>query len=165
MGHPTLNLVYPSDIQVNGLNFGDLAARIQQDLQQVGITVKLQGQSIQVALNSYRGGQEQIGPLVLGPGLPRPERLPELPARAPWSGCGRAGPRARTRRWRRWGRTAAGTTDKATRQSLYQQIQRSMNSASPFMPLIQPAQILVGANSVKNLQSNALWLVDLSELG
>ena len=33
------------------------------------------------------------------------------------------------------------------------------------MPLIQPAQILVGAKSVKNLQSNALWLVDLSELG
>ena len=60
-GHPTLNLVYPSDIQVNGLNFGDLAARIQQDLQQVGITVKLQGQSIQVALNSYRGGKEQMG--------------------------------------------------------------------------------------------------------
>jgi len=40
-----------------------------------------------------------------------------------------------------------------------------MNSSSPFMPLIQPAQILVGAQSVKNLQSNALWLVDLSELG
>jgi peptide/nickel transport system substrate-binding protein len=40
-----------------------------------------------------------------------------------------------------------------------------MNNASPFMPLIQPAQILVGATSVKNLQSNALWLVDLSELG
>jgi peptide/nickel transport system substrate-binding protein len=40
-----------------------------------------------------------------------------------------------------------------------------MNNASPFMPLIQPAQILVGANSVKNLKSNALWLVNLSELG
>jgi peptide/nickel transport system substrate-binding protein len=33
------------------------------------------------------------------------------------------------------------------------------------MPLIQPAQILVAANSVKNLKSNALWLVNLSELG
>jgi peptide/nickel transport system substrate-binding protein len=40
-----------------------------------------------------------------------------------------------------------------------------MNSSSPFMPLIQPAQILVGATSLKNLQSNALWLVDLGELG
>jgi peptide/nickel transport system substrate-binding protein len=40
-----------------------------------------------------------------------------------------------------------------------------MNKSSPFMPLIQPAQILVGSESLKNLQSNALWLVDLSELG
>ena len=48
---------------------------------------------------------------------------------------------------------------------MYQQIQESMNTASPFMPLIQPAQIVVGATSVKNLQSNALWLVNLGELG
>ena len=63
------------------------------------------------------------------------------------------------------GVTAASTTQNSTRQTLYQQIQRSMNSSGPFMPLIQPAQILVGATSVKNLQSNALWLVNLSELG
>ncbi len=63
------------------------------------------------------------------------------------------------------GITAAGTTVNSTRQTLYQQIQMSMNNAGPFMPLIQPAQILVGASSLKNLKSNALWLVDLSELG
>ena len=164
VGHPTLNLVYPSDIQVNGLNFGDLAARIQQDLQQVGITVKLQGQSIQVALNSYRGGQEQIGLWYWGPDFPDPsDYLNFLPGalvglRAGWA-------KGADPALEKMGTTAAGTTDKATRQSLYQQIQRSMNTASPFMPLIQPAQILIGANSVKNLKSNALWLVDLSELG
>jgi peptide/nickel transport system substrate-binding protein len=63
------------------------------------------------------------------------------------------------------GATAASTTQDSARSALYQQIQRSMNSLSPFMPLIQPAQILVGATSLKNLQSNALWLVDLGELG
>ncbi len=165
MGHPTLNLVYPSDIQVNGLNFGDLAARVQQDLQQVGITVKLQGQSIQVALNSYRGGQEQIGLWYWGPDFPDPsDYLNFLPGalvglRAGWAKG--ADPALEA-----LGTTAAGTTRQGRpAQTLYQQIQRSMNSSSPFMPLIQPAQILVGANSVKNLQSNALWLVDLSELG
>ncbi len=163
-GHPTLNLVYPSDIQVNGLSFGDIAARIQQELQQVGITVKLQGQSIQVALNSYRGGQEQLGLWYWGPDFPDPsDYLNFLPGalvglRAGWAKG--ADPALEA-----MGTKAASTTDKATRQSLYQQIQRSMNTTSPFMPLIQPAQILVGANSVKNLQSNALWLVDLSELG
>ena len=72
VGHPTVNLAYPSDIQVNGLNFGDLAARIQQNLQQVGITVNLQGQSIQTALDSYRGGKEQIGLWYWGPDFPDP---------------------------------------------------------------------------------------------
>lgn len=163
-GHPTLTLVYPSDIQVNGISFGDLAARVQQDLQQVGINVQLQGQSIQVALNSYRGGQEQMGLWYWGPDFPDPsDYLNFLPGalvglRAGWAKG--ADPSLES-----LGTTAASTTDKATRESLYQQIQRSMNNSSPFMPLIQPAQILVGATSVKNLQSNALWLVDLSELG
>ena len=164
VGHPTLNLVYPSDIQVNGISFGTLAARVQQDLQAVGITVKLEGQSIEVALNSYRGGQEQIGLWYWGPDFPDPsDYLNFLPGalvglRAGWAAS--ADPSLSA-----LGTTAAGTTAKATRETLYQQIQRSMNTTSPFMPLIQPAQILVGANSVKNLQSNALWLVDLSELG
>jgi peptide/nickel transport system substrate-binding protein len=163
-GHPTLNLVYPSDIQVNGISFGDLAARVQQDLQAVGINVKLQGQSIEVALNSYRGGQEEMGLWYWGPDFPDPsDYLNFLPGalvglRAGWAKG--ADPSLSA-----LGTTAAGTTAKATRESLYQQIQKSMNTTSPFMPLIQPAQILVGATSVKNLQSNALWLVDLSELG
>jgi peptide/nickel transport system substrate-binding protein len=164
VGHPTLNLVYPSDIQVNGISFGDLAARVQQDLQAIGINVKLQGQSIEVALNSYRGGQEEIGLWYWGPDFPDPsDYLNFLPGalvglRAGWTKG--ADPSLSA-----LGSTAAGTTAKATRESLYQQIQKSMNTTSPFMPLIQPAQILVGATSVKNLQSNALWLVDLSELG
>jgi len=164
VGHPTLNLVYPSDIQVNGISFGDLAARVQQDLQAVGINVKLQGQSIAVALNRYRGGQEEMGLWYWGPDFPDPsDYLNFLPGalvglRAGW--VKGADPSLSA-----LGTTAAGTTAKATRESLYQQIQKSMNTTSPFMPLIQPAQILVGATSVKNLQSNALWLVDLSELG
>ena len=57
------------------------------------------------------------------------------------------------------------TTQDSARKALYQQIQESMNTNGPFMPLIQPAQLVVGASSVKNLQSNAVWLVNLGELG
>src|SRR5579863_6863347 len=164
VGHPSMSLVYPSDIQVNGISFGTLAARVQQDLQQVGINVQLQGQSIQVALNSYRGGQEAMGLWYWGPDFPDPaDYLNFLPGalvglRAGW--VKGADPSLEA-----LGTTAASTTQNSTRQTLYQQILRSMNTTSPFMPLIQPAQILVGATSLKNLQSNALWLVDLSELG
>jgi peptide/nickel transport system substrate-binding protein len=163
LGHPTVQLVYPSDLAVNGISFGDLAARVQQDLQQVGITVQLQGQSIEVALNSYRGGQEQMGLWYWGPDFPDPsDYLNFLPGalvglRAGW--VKGADPSLEA-----LGAQAASTTTPA-RAALYQQIQTSMNNSSPFMPLIQPAQILVGAKSLKNLQSNALWLVDLSELG
>ena len=148
---------------MNGISFGDLAARVQQDLQQVGITVQLQGQSIQVALNSYRGGQEPMGLWYWGPDFPDPaDYLNFLPGalvglRAGW--VKGADPTLET-----LGSTAASTTN-SSRAALYQQIQTSMNTTSPFMPLIQPAQILVGATSLQNLKSNALWLVDLSELG
>ncbi len=163
LGHPKVTLVYPSDLAVNGISFGDLAARVQQDLQQVGITVQLQGQSIQVALNSYRGGQEQMGLWYWGPDFPDPaDYLNFLPGalvglRAGWVKGADSSLEA-------LGARAASTTN-SSRAALYQQIQTSMNTTSPFMPLIQPAQILVGAKSLKNLQSNALWLVDLSELG
>ena len=72
LGHPTVTMSYPSDLSVNGISFGDLAARVQQDLAQVGITVKLQGQSIQVALDSYRAGTEQMGLWYWGPDYPDP---------------------------------------------------------------------------------------------
>ena len=166
LGHPTVTMAYPSDLPVNGISFGDLAARVQQNLAEVGITVKLQGQSTQTALDGYRGGKEQMGLWYWGPDYPDPsDYLDFLPGelvglRAGWvEGLP-------TRRWRR-SATQGRRRPRRTRpaQTLYQQIQESMNTTGPFMPLIQPAQILVGANSVKNLQSNALWLVNLGELG
>jgi peptide/nickel transport system substrate-binding protein len=164
LGHPTVTMVYPSDLSVNGLSFGDLAARVQQQLAQVGITVKLQGQSIQVALDSYRGGKEEMGLWYWGPDFPDPsDYLNFLPGalvglRAGWAKGADSALEA-------LGTKAASTTQDSARAALYQQIQQSMNTAGPFMPLIQPAQIVVGASSLKNLQSNALWLVDLNELG
>ena len=164
LGHPTVTMTYPSDLSVNGISFGDLAARVQQDLAQVGITVKLQGQSIQVALNTYRAGTEEMGLWYWGPDYPDPsDYLNFMPGelvglRAGW--VKGADPSIES-----LASTAASTTQDSARSSIYQQIQESMNTSSPFMPLIQPAQIVVGATSVKNLQSNALWLVNLGELG
>src|SRR6201994_3418831 len=164
LGHPTVTMTYPSDLSVNGISFGDLAARVQQQLAQVGITVKLQGQSIQVALNTYRAGTEAMGLWYWGPDFPDPaDYLNLLPGnlvglRAGWA-------KGTDPSLESLASQAAVTTQDSARSALYQQIQQSMNPASPFMPLIQPAQILVGASSLKNLQSNALWLVDLNELG
>ncbi len=162
--NPTVTLSYPSDIQVNGLNFGDLAARVQANLKEVGITVNLAPASVQTALQTYRGGKEEMGLWEWGPDYPDPsDYLNFLPGqvvgkRANWL-AGQA-PELEA-----LGKKAAATIDDATRVTQYTEIQKMMNTAGPIMPLIQPAQILVAANSVKNVKANALWLVDLSELG
>jgi peptide/nickel transport system substrate-binding protein len=162
--NPTVTLSYPSDIQVNGLSFGDLAARVQQNLKEVGITVKLAGSSVSTALDDYRAGKEQMGLWEWGPDFPDPsDYLNFLPGqlvglRAGW--VKGADPSLEA-----LGTKAAETVDNATRVPIYEQIQEQMNTAGPIMPLIQPAQILIAGKSVSNVQSNALWLVDLSELG
>ncbi len=164
LNNPTIKLAYPSDIQVNGLNFGDLAARVQANLKEIGITVTLAPASVQTALETYRGGKEEMGLWEWGPDYPDPgDYLNFLPGqvvgkRANWLA-------GQSPALEALGAKAASTIDDATRATQYTQIQTMMNEAGPIMPLIQPAQVLVAANSVKNVKSNALWLVDLSELG
>lgn len=164
LGNPTVKLSYPSDIQVNGLNFGDLAARVQANLKEVGITITLAPASVQTALDTYRGGKEEMGLWEWGPDYPDPgDYLNFLPGqvvgkRANWLA-------GQSPELEALGTKAAATIDDATRATQYTDIQKMMNTAGPIMPLIQPAQILVAGNSVKNVKSNALWLVDLSELG
>ena len=91
LGHPTVSLAYPSDLQVNGLNFGDLAARIKQNLADVGITVNLAPAPTQTALDSYRNGKEQLGLWYWGPDYPDPSRLPGVPARPDGGAAGELG--------------------------------------------------------------------------
>jgi peptide/nickel transport system substrate-binding protein len=164
LSNPTVTLSYPSDVQVNGLSFGDLAARVQANLKEVGITVKLAPASVQAALETYRGGKEEMGLWQWGPDYPDPsDYLNFLPGqlvglRAGWAKG--ADPALET-----LGEQAATTIDDSQRADLYKQIQQSMNKSGPIMPLIQSAQILVSAKSVKNLQSNAVWLVNIRELG
>jgi peptide/nickel transport system substrate-binding protein len=163
LSNPTVSLAYPSDLQVNGLNFGDLAARIQQNLKDVGITVKLAPAPVQTALDSYRNGKEQLGLWYWGPDFPDPsDYLAFLPGalvglRANWKAG--ADPALE-----KLGVQAGTTVDDTARAALYQQIQTAMKTSGPFMPIIQPAQILIAGKSVQNAQSNPLWLVGLSEL-
>ena len=164
ISNPSIDIGYPSDISENGISFADLAARVQANLKEVGLTVNLKGSSVQTALADYRAGKEQSGLWYWGPDYPDPgDYLVFLPGqligkRANWAAG--ADPALEA-----LGTKAATTTDDAARAELYQQIQTKLNTAGPFVPLIQPAQIVVAGQSVKNVQSNAVWLVTLAELG
>jgi peptide/nickel transport system substrate-binding protein len=161
---PHVTITFPAQLQVNGVSFATLATQVQRDLGDVGIQATLQGSSTQTALASYRAGTEEIGLWDWGPDFPDPaDYLAFLPG-------GLVGLRAN---WKDGadlpleavGARAAKTANAAVRAVLYQQIQRALNANSPFIPLIQPPQILVAGTSVKHLASNPVWLVNLTELG
>jgi len=164
IANPSVSLAYPSDIQVNGLSFGDLASRIQFDLGRVGIKVTLAPASVEVALQTYRAGQEQMGLWYWGPDFPDPsDYLNFLPGhlvglRANWKPA--ADPSLTA-----LGNRAAASLVSSQRVQLYHQIQVDMNASGPFMPLIQPASVIVASSSVRNVQPNPIWLVDIRGLG
>ncbi|MGW1995838.1 ABC transporter substrate-binding protein [Embleya sp. NPDC001921] len=164
LNNPSVDLYYASDVTINGINFGDLGARVQANLKEVGITVNLKPAPTQTALDSYRNGTEAMGLwwwqadypdasdyLAFTPG--------ELVAkRAGWKADGNAEVSALAQR-------AKVATSDAERVQLYKQLQEAMNKTGPFIPLLQPAQVIAANNSVKNLHYNPIWYIDVDKLG
>lgn len=164
VGNTPFKLTYPTQITVNGLSFDDAAQRLVQYLQQVGINVSLQPQSLQIAFQSYRTGKEALGLWYWGPDYPdasdylafAPGHLVGL--RAGWTASESPSIVAAANK-------AAAAVGYSARQSAYRQFQDDLNASGPFIPLIQPAEVIVGTKGIKNLQANGLWLVDLRNLG
>ncbi|HTX01648.1 MAG TPA: ABC transporter substrate-binding protein, partial [Acidimicrobiales bacterium] len=162
--NPTVKLYYASDISLNGISPGTVAAVVQQDLQAVGITVELEPQSITISLNGYREGTEQMGLWFWEPDYPDAN---DYLAFAPGHLVGlRAGfTAAVSPAIAALANKAAVTTAPAERTAIYQQYQQAMNADGPFVPLIQTAQVLVATKNLSGLAENALWFVDLRNLG
>jgi peptide/nickel transport system substrate-binding protein len=166
LGGKTVNveLEYPSDFSANGLSFGPIAERVQANLKEVGINVKLSPKPIATSLENYRAGKEQLGLWLWGPDYPDPSdylvfgpgRLVGL--RAGWAAG--ADPKIEN-----LAKQAETELDQAKRGPLYQDFQRQLNQSGPFFPIFQPAQVLVAAKSLTNLQYNPTWTVDLASLG
>lgn len=164
VGHPSLKLTYPTGITVNGLTFDDAAARLEQYIDQIGINVTLQPQSIQVALETYRDGSEAMGLWYWGPDYPDPSDYLQfgpgklVGLRAGWTAAEAPGVVSLMNQ-------AAAATSVPARQAAFEKFQEALNQSGPFIPLIQPAEVLVGTTGIKNLQANGVWLVDLRNLG
>jgi len=160
----TATLEYPSDITVNGQDFGLFAQKVQSDLAAVGITIKLAPKPVAVALPSYRAGKEQIGLWEWGPDYPDPsDYLNFLPGqlvglRANWQ----AGADAQLGQWMT---QASGTADNAKRVAIYHNIQTRLNAIGPFIPLFQPAQIVATQKTVTGFHFNAIWQTDFNLIG
>lgn len=163
---PTVHLYFPSDVTVDGLSFGDLAARVQQNLKDIGINVILEPQPTQTALVGYRAGTEEMGLWETGPTIPMENNqlvwLPRLPGdymavRAGWD-------KASTPAITQLGKDASVQLNAAKRAKLWQRIQLLMQSQSPIMPLFVPAKVLVAAKSLKGVAYNLGWIVNIASL-
>ncbi|WP_439679204.1 ABC transporter substrate-binding protein [Embleya sp. MST-111070] len=164
LNNPSVDLYYASDVTINGINFGDLAARVQANLKEVGITINLKPAPTQTALDSYRNGSEAMGLWWWQADYPdasdylafTPGELVSL--RAGWKA--EANPEVSG-----LAQKAKTATSDAERVTAYKQLQESMNKTGPFMPLLQPAQVIAANNSVKNLRYNPIWYIDVDKLG
>ncbi|MFI1385733.1 ABC transporter substrate-binding protein [Embleya sp. NPDC020886] len=164
LNNPSVDLYYASDVTINGINFGDLGARVQANLKEVGITINLKPAPTQTALDSYRNGTEAMGLWWWQADYPdasdylafTPGELVGL--RAGWKKDANAEVSALAQQ-------AKVATSDAERVQLYRQLQEAMNKTGPFIPLLQPAQVIAANNSVKNLHYNPIWYIDVDKLG
>jgi len=161
--NPTLEMAYASDIAKHGISFGDIGAKVQADLAEIGITVNLVPQPVATNLDAYRGGTLQFSVQWWGPAFPDPVGyLPFTPGmlvglRAGWPAGSDATIEEISAR-------AAVITDPAERVAVYAEFQNALNTSSPFIPLFQPPTTLVSTKTVEGVSYNPTWTVDLTEV-
>lgn len=160
---PTATLHYASDVVISGVSFNDMAIAIQSSLAEVGITITLDGQPLSVARESYIAGHDEMGMWAWTPDYPDAKDYQiffpgdVVATRAGWPAT--AAPEIADLAGK-----AAAETDPATRSGLYQDAQKLMLEQSPFIPLIQPSQVLVANPELQNVVANPVWLVDIAQL-
>jgi len=149
---------------VNGLNFGSLAALVDEDLRAVGFKTKLVGAPIAVSLPIYRENKEEMGLWLWGPDWPDSTNYTEsfspgtkVGLRMGWlDGADTVISALRAK--------AATETNTKKRAALFSLWQKEMNLRSPLIPLVQPAAILVANKSVVGIANHPIWKINLPEL-
>lgn len=158
----TIQLNYPNDITLNGVDFNSVAQRVQSQLKEAGINVELAPAPVATELDAYRGGKETIGLWYWGADYPDPADYQVFTPgdlvglRANWAdGANPAVEQAAQ---------AAATATGDARQGAYEELQNQLNAVGPFIPLLQPAVNIAAASSVTGVAVNDVWGIDLADL-
>lgn len=159
-----VEISFPSDLTQNGVSFTDMSTRIASDLNKIGIKTELKGAPVATVLELARGGKQQVGVWLWGPDFPDASNyLAFGPGgivggkRVNWKAGSDPALEAVMKQ-------AATEKDETKRASLMEQFQEGLN-AGPVMGLIQPAQVFLASDSLKNLSYNLVWSVNVAELG
>jgi peptide/nickel transport system substrate-binding protein len=163
VGSQQVTLEYPSDLTINGVPFTTLAQKVQANLNAEGFNIQLSGAPTSNWLTKYRDGQMAFGLSLWGPDYPDPaDYLTFAPGqlvglRVGWTKGADATVEGLAAK-------ALVTTNAAQRKTIYQQIQRDLNTSGPYFPLMQPTQVFVTTADLKNAVFNAEYQIDVTQV-
>jgi peptide/nickel transport system substrate-binding protein len=147
-----------------GVDMSVVSQKVQADLAEIGITVSLAGQEIQVALQDYRAGNWGFGYLFWGPDYMDPQDylvfLPDrlVGLRAQWTEA-RAEQSILDLRSK-----AEVTTDPDGRVQVFQQIQDYLQNNVPFAPFLQPGIQTAYKSNIQGYYYHPQWTLDVAPL-
>lgn len=167
VGDVSVELAYPSDATPNGVSFASVAQKVKSDLGKIGIDVKLKGSPAVTFLKDYAEARNQMSVSYWGPDYPDPNDYLVYAPGAP--GTSRASNNSYTRAMNpelaALGERAGSTLDDAERGELFQEFQRGLNEDSPFFPLFQPAQAIVGSSNLSNVVLDPTYTLNIPAVG
>ncbi|HLY21798.1 MAG TPA: ABC transporter substrate-binding protein [bacterium] len=166
LGNVEGTFIYSSTYASFGVDTSILSQKIQHDLAAVGIKVKLVDLPYAVQVQQYRDGKIPMGLggwladymdmsdyLVFLPGRTVGKRLQWFPDSSPEAQeIVKLGARTETE------------VDRAKAIALYQELDRRISDAGPYIPLYQPAVPYAFRSNVKGVTYNTGWYVDYSTI-
>jgi peptide/nickel transport system substrate-binding protein len=159
--NPSVELSYQTS--TTGLTEA-LAAKIQTNLAEAGITISLNGQPSTIATTNYRAGKLQMGLFGWAPDYPDPNNyLAFMPGQLVGKRAGwlvEAAPTIAD-----LGAKAGSTADLPTRGQLFRDVQTQLNEQSPIYPLLNAGQAVVTTKNLTNVAYSPVWYIDFAAIG
>jgi peptide/nickel transport system substrate-binding protein len=164
ISNPSLELAYPSDLSVNGLQFGTISQAVAAQLEAIGISIKLTGIPTTTFLSEYGAGKLEAAQVYWIINYPDPADMNKfLPGgsyavRVNWD-------KGSNPAVMKMYQVARATPFAKRRAQRFQAIQRTINAGGPWIPMFEPPQAIVGSANLTNLALNPSWTLDLAAVG
>jgi peptide/nickel transport system substrate-binding protein len=155
----TLEMTIPEGAAPGGVQWSDLAAKLQSDWAQIGVTVDIKQVSFAELLNAYREQKATLALLYWGPDFADPDTNV-----TPFTNYD-----AKSIAWRNsWNDPDIGTkahnaalmTDQAQRETAYKEITDYVLHNGPYAVLYQPAALFGVRNTVQGFAWNPMGFAD-----
>jgi peptide/nickel transport system substrate-binding protein len=154
-----LEMLIPDGAAPGGVQWSDLAAKLQSDWAQIGVTVNIKQVTFAELLDAYRAQKAQLALLYWGPDFADPDTNV-----TPFTNY-----EAKSIAWRNsWNdadiaaksKEAALMTDAAEREAAYKEITEYVLHNGPYAVLYQPAALFGVRNTVQGFEWNPMGFTD-----